>query len=230
MDDAATLAGRHAASQRAFYAALTPAKPGGSVLTLDGGVQAAIAPAVRSRSLFNAVVYEDPDALLRVRDGLDEAYAAAGIEAWTVWVRPGDAPVGDALQAAGHRLDGRPQLMGGELAQAAAQRPRVRQPGAAEQRGQEGLVEGVQVLGAPAATPSQHQPGQRQRRHPALGAVEMALQAQRPRVGAQLREGARFVGSGSRDASGTLAMRIDLLVGVSAAPRLCDPHAICNAN
>ena len=114
MDDG-TLAERHAASHRAFYAAMTPTMPGGCVLTLDGGVQAAIAPAVPSRSLFNAVVYDDGAALLAQRDGLAGAYAAAGVVAWTVWVRPGDDAVAAALRAAGHALDGRPLLMGAEL-------------------------------------------------------------------------------------------------------------------
>jgi ribosomal protein S18 acetylase RimI-like enzyme len=115
MEGDAALAARHAASQRAFYAAITPAMPGGMVLTLPGGVQAALAPAARSRSLFNAVVYDDADLLLRQRDGLAEAYEAVGIEAWTVWVKPGDEAVGQELGAAGHRLDGRPLLMAGDL-------------------------------------------------------------------------------------------------------------------
>jgi ribosomal protein S18 acetylase RimI-like enzyme len=113
MEDGA-LSARHAASQRAFYGAITPTMPGGCVLTL-GGVQAAIAPAVASRSLFNAVVYEDPEELVAQRDGLEEIYDASRIDAWTVWVRPEDEVVARALEAAGHRLDGRPVLMAAEL-------------------------------------------------------------------------------------------------------------------
>jgi ribosomal protein S18 acetylase RimI-like enzyme len=113
--DDAKLAARHAASQRAFYAEVTPRTPGGRVVSLDGGVQAAITPATPSRSLFNAVVYEDGDALLRRRDELEEAYGASGVEAWTVWVRPGDERVAEALHSAGHTLDARPLLMAAAL-------------------------------------------------------------------------------------------------------------------
>src|SRR3954447_17976211 len=113
--DDATLAARHAASQRAFYATVTPCTPGGRIVSLEGGVQAAITPATPSRSLFNAVVYEDGDALLRVRDELEEAYAESGIEAWTVWARPGDERVAEALRSAGHSLDARPLLMAARL-------------------------------------------------------------------------------------------------------------------
>jgi ribosomal protein S18 acetylase RimI-like enzyme len=115
MDGDAALVARHAASQRAFYRALAPATPGGEVLTLPGGVQASMVPEARSRSLFNAVVYDDPELLLRGRDDLEEAYEAAGIDAWTVWVRPGDDEVGRELEAVGHTLDGRPTLMAAEL-------------------------------------------------------------------------------------------------------------------
>jgi ribosomal protein S18 acetylase RimI-like enzyme len=114
MDDA-TLAARQAASQRAFYAAITPTMPAGCVLRLGGGVQAAIAPAVASHPLFNAVVYDEPGALLEQLGGIDDAYRAAGIEAWMVWVRPGHGEVARALEVAGHALDGSRQLMAGEL-------------------------------------------------------------------------------------------------------------------
>jgi len=113
--DDATLAARHAASQRAFYATVTPCTPGGRIVSLEGGVQAAITPATPSRSLFNAVVYADGDALLRRRDELEEAYAESGIEAWTVWARPGDERVAQALRSAGHSLDARPLLMAARL-------------------------------------------------------------------------------------------------------------------
>jgi ribosomal protein S18 acetylase RimI-like enzyme len=113
--DDAMLAARHAASQRAFYAQVIPRTPGGRVLSLQGGVQAAITPATPSRSLFNAVVYEDGDALLRGRDELEEAYAASGVEAWTVWVRPGDERVAEGLRSADHSLDARPLLMAARL-------------------------------------------------------------------------------------------------------------------
>jgi GNAT superfamily N-acetyltransferase len=115
MEGDAALVARHAASQRAFYAAIAPGTPGGVVVSLPGGVQASMVPAARSRSLLNAVVYDDPELLLRQRDGIEEAYGVAGIEAWTVWVKPGDEDVARELEAAGHRLDGRPRLMAAEL-------------------------------------------------------------------------------------------------------------------
>jgi ribosomal protein S18 acetylase RimI-like enzyme len=114
MDDRA-LAARQAATQRALYALFTPAIPGGSLVTLDGGVQAAFAPSSPDRSLFNAVLYTDGDALLRARDELDAAYAAAGVRAWTVWVRPGDERVARELEAAGHAHDARPMLMAADV-------------------------------------------------------------------------------------------------------------------
>ena len=115
MDDDA-LRARHAAGQRALYAAVTPATAGGRVLELAGGaVQAAIAPAVPGVSLFNAVVYADGPALLGVRDELAAVYDAAGVRAWTVWVRPGDDAVAAGLRAAGHAHDGRPLLMAADL-------------------------------------------------------------------------------------------------------------------
>ncbi len=115
MDDDA-LRARHAAGQRALYAAVTPATAGGRVLELAGGaVQAAIAPAVPGVSLFNAAVYADGPALLGVRDELAAVYDAAGVRAWTVWVRPGDDAVAAGLRAAGHAHDGRPLLMAADL-------------------------------------------------------------------------------------------------------------------
>jgi hypothetical protein len=51
-------------------------------------VLAAIVPARPDRSVFNSVVFEEPGALLAVCDELDAAYAAAGVQAWTVWCAP----------------------------------------------------------------------------------------------------------------------------------------------
>lgn len=113
--DDATLAARQAATQRALYALFTPAAPGGSVLALDGDVQASFAPSSPDRSVFNAVLYADGEALLRVRDELEGAYEAAGVRAWTVWVRPGDERVARGLEAAGHAHDAHPMLMAAEL-------------------------------------------------------------------------------------------------------------------
>jgi ribosomal protein S18 acetylase RimI-like enzyme len=111
VDDEAALAARHLAAQRALWRSLGEGTPGGSVIERPGGVLAAIVPARADRSVFNSVIYEDPDALLAVRDELDAAYVAAGIEAWTVWVRPGDDRLRAPLEAAGHVFDAQPMLM-----------------------------------------------------------------------------------------------------------------------
>jgi GNAT superfamily N-acetyltransferase len=50
-----------------------------------------------------------------VRDELDAAYVAAGVQAWTVWVRPEHQALGAALEAAGHTLDAQPSLMAANL-------------------------------------------------------------------------------------------------------------------
>ena len=79
------------------------------------GVWAAVTPDVPDRSLFNAVVYEDPDALLGCLDDVAALYASRGVRAWTVWVNTEDAHLALALEAAGHRLDGTPEAMGARL-------------------------------------------------------------------------------------------------------------------
>jgi ribosomal protein S18 acetylase RimI-like enzyme len=79
-------------------------------------VQAAITPARADRSLFNAVVYEDADALVAALPALAECYDDAGIEAWTVWAREEDDLAAE-MAAAGHVLDGDPRSMGAVLAE-----------------------------------------------------------------------------------------------------------------
>ena len=95
---------------------MTRATPGGVVVERDGGVLAAVVDRPPDRSLANAVVYEDAAALREALDDLADVYADAGVRAWTVWVRPGDAQTAAALREAGHRLDGEPALMVGTLA------------------------------------------------------------------------------------------------------------------
>jgi ribosomal protein S18 acetylase RimI-like enzyme len=116
MDDAA-LAARQLVGQRGLYRSLGERTPGSSVVERAGGVLAAIVPARPDRSVFNSVIYEDPDALLAVRDELDAAYAAAGVWAWTVWVRPEHEALRPALEAAGHAFDGQPMLMAATIAE-----------------------------------------------------------------------------------------------------------------
>ena len=79
------------------------------------GVLATVVPAAPERALFNGVVYESGAALVRALPRLARMYAEAGIEAWTVWVPPGDPAVRDALRAAGSVLDAAPAAMIREL-------------------------------------------------------------------------------------------------------------------
>ena len=111
----AELRRRHAATHRAAYRLFASGSPGGTVVELDGGVQAAITPALPERSLFNAVLYAEPEPLLAALDELDRRYERAGVRAWTVWTHPGDAATAEALRAAGHAFDGEPMLMGAPL-------------------------------------------------------------------------------------------------------------------
>jgi predicted N-acetyltransferase YhbS len=85
-------------------------RPGGTVV-------AAVTRATPDRSLPNAVLYEDQQDVLEHYDALAALYAGAGVRAWTVWVRPGDEPLAEALGAAGHAHDGQPMLMGAALAE-----------------------------------------------------------------------------------------------------------------
>ena len=89
---------------------------GAQLLELEG-VIATVNPAVRERSVFNSVVYLDPDALLAGRENLAAAYADAGC-AWTVWVPERDTGTAQALESAGHKLDAKPRAMGISLDQA----------------------------------------------------------------------------------------------------------------
>jgi GNAT superfamily N-acetyltransferase len=114
IDDASLLA-REAAGLRAFYRPIAGCSPGGRLLELEGGVQAAIVPAQPHRSIINAVVYDDPQRAASALPQLARAYDDAGVRAWTVWVRPGHAALARALQSAGHRLDGRAAAMGAAL-------------------------------------------------------------------------------------------------------------------
>lgn len=87
---------------------------GAQVLELDG-IVAAVNGAVAERSVFNSVVYLDPDALAAAHQELEGAYADAGC-AWTVWVPEHDDATARMLAAAGHSLDAEPRAMGIDLA------------------------------------------------------------------------------------------------------------------
>jgi GNAT superfamily N-acetyltransferase len=109
--DDAVLLERLFGSLRGFYRLLACASDGAHLVELPG-VQACVVPATPERSYTNAVVYEDAAALKAALDDLAAAYAAAGVDAWTVWVPEADRCAADLLAAAGHRLDGRPTAMG----------------------------------------------------------------------------------------------------------------------
>jgi ribosomal protein S18 acetylase RimI-like enzyme len=109
-DDAALLE-RLFGALRGFYRLLAGASEGAHLVELPG-VQACVVPATPERSYTNAVVYDDADALEAALDDLATAYAAADVDAWTVWVPEPDRRAAELLGTAGHRLDGRPTAMG----------------------------------------------------------------------------------------------------------------------
>src|SRR5919204_5051109 len=83
---------------------------GAQVLELPG-VLAAVNAAVSERSVFNSVIYRDPERLAAAYEELAAAYSAAGC-AWTVWVPEHDTASAGMLERAGHRLDAQPRAMG----------------------------------------------------------------------------------------------------------------------
>ena len=105
----AELAARQHASHVAFYECMARR------IERVGGVLAAVTPAVPDRSLPNAVLYDDPDAVSAALPELERLYTDAGVRAWTVWVHPGDDRLAETLRAAGHAHDGQPMLMAAEL-------------------------------------------------------------------------------------------------------------------
>jgi GNAT superfamily N-acetyltransferase len=89
----------------------------GGEIFAEGDVQAAIVPASPNRSFFNSVFYEDADHLIEVLPRLAEAYEAAGVNAWTVWIPAEDERARSGLEAAGHVLDATPRAMGFALSE-----------------------------------------------------------------------------------------------------------------
>lgn len=108
---------RRLASQRAHLVLVGGASEGARHVDLPGGVRAAITPVRPDRSVVNGVAYEDTDALIGAIDELARVYDEAGIQAWTVWVPTEDRRAAQALEAAGHVLDGVPRDMGAALAE-----------------------------------------------------------------------------------------------------------------
>jgi GNAT superfamily N-acetyltransferase len=97
-----------------FYRRTPPDSPEGLVVERDGLV-AAVTPTVPERSVFNGVVYSDPEALRESLEELADIYERAGVRAWTVWVPEEDDATTELLETAGHHLDAEPRAMGREL-------------------------------------------------------------------------------------------------------------------
>jgi GNAT superfamily N-acetyltransferase len=100
---------------RAFYRLFDGASPGARVVERDDGVLVCACPVRPERSLVNAVLYDNPDALIAALPELGTEFAGRA-DAWTVWVAPGDDAVAAACAAAGHVRDATPQLMWAEVA------------------------------------------------------------------------------------------------------------------
>ena len=111
MDDA-RLVERERSSQLLGYRDIARSGRG---VDLEPGLFASVVPATPSASIPNSVLYERPESVVERWDDLCELYAAAGVRAWTVWVRPGDDGLAAELLARRHTLDGSPGLMAAEL-------------------------------------------------------------------------------------------------------------------
>jgi GNAT superfamily N-acetyltransferase len=112
MDDGRWLQRNLVGMQAAFRTFALSA--GAQLLELDS-IVATVNPAVRERSVFNSVIYLDPEALADAYQELAAVYAQAGC-AWTVWAPEGDTATTGLLEGAGHTLDAQPRAMGLELA------------------------------------------------------------------------------------------------------------------
>jgi N-acetylglutamate synthase-like GNAT family acetyltransferase len=104
-----------------WYRLLGAGSEGARTFERDG-VVAALVPASAQRSVVNAVVYEHPDALAAAYDEIAAAYDEIGAK-WTVWAHHGDAETTALLERAGHVLDGSPEAMAVDFAEAPPQRP-----------------------------------------------------------------------------------------------------------
>jgi GNAT superfamily N-acetyltransferase len=97
-------------SMRATAHLFARGAPDSRVLEVDG-VTGSIVPATPDRSVLNGVVVEDFTRLPGVLDRFADAYKAAGVRAWTVWVPEHEAAARELLAAAGHKLDATPAAM-----------------------------------------------------------------------------------------------------------------------
>lgn len=108
-----TASGWDLAGYRSFVRFLeaVAAGPADARLLSEPGVAASISPGVPDRSIFNSVAYEHPAALADALPTLRDAYEAAGVRAWTVWVPDQDRVSAGRLAALGHLLDSTPRSM-----------------------------------------------------------------------------------------------------------------------
>ena len=121
MDDQ-ELFDRQYAGLREFCRLLGGASPGAQVFE-RGGVLGAVVPAAPERAVVNSAVYDHADELAQVLPELADAYTAAGVRAWTVWVPHRDAAAAAVLERAGLVLDSDPEVMVMELSRLEAPRP-----------------------------------------------------------------------------------------------------------
>lgn len=79
--------------------------PGSSVIELPGAVRGCCVPAAAHRPLLNAACFGDGSALVEQLPELARRYAQAGVEAWTLWIYPGQASpeLTAAFESAGMR-------------------------------------------------------------------------------------------------------------------------------
>ena len=113
MDDAALLA-RNLDGLHTLHA-LTEHTGGGASVVFRPGVTASVSPGTPDRSLWNSVLYDDPERLEDAHPDLVAAYEDAGVRAWTVWVPEDDDEARHLLGIRGHVLDAAPAAMGVEL-------------------------------------------------------------------------------------------------------------------
>lgn len=98
-------------SHRAFYDAFASAAEGARVVALSDGLTCSLTPTAPDRSIPNAVLCDDADALRDALPTIRALYADAGVRAWTVWVAPGAEDVVTVCREAGLAHDGAPPLM-----------------------------------------------------------------------------------------------------------------------
>lgn len=95
---------------RGWMGLLAERSEGGALLEHDG-VTGVVLPAIPERSVVNCVTYDDAERLAAALPALARAYDDAGVRAWTVWTPDFDSEAIAALEAAGHKFDGKPAAM-----------------------------------------------------------------------------------------------------------------------